>query len=97
MGALCVALSACSNQDPPQQTWKKPYDQTSCTEWNIAMSRTEKEAASYDLVADYLRRNGSDKSPSSKQTDGFSSAITAACKKSDKTVADIAKPLGFDQ
>jgi hypothetical protein len=97
IGVLCVALSACSDQDPAEQTWAKPYDQTTCTEWKQSMSPAEKEAASYDLVSDYLRRTGSDESPSSEQVEGFSSEITAGCSAEDKSLAQVAKPLGFDR
>jgi Flp pilus assembly protein TadD len=62
---LLLVVVACSNEaDRPEQTWPKDYDKTTCTEWNQSMSKTQKEAAAYDLVVNYLRRTDSDKKPS---------------------------------
>lgn len=95
---LLLVVVACSNEaDRPEQTWSKDYEKTTCTEWNQSMTKTQKEAAAYDLVVDYLRRTDSDKKPSNDQVDDFRSEISAGCEKEAGTVSEVAEHLGYDR
>lgn len=94
LATLLVVLVGCATEaggnagDAPfekrPQTWTKPYEKTTCTEFKKEMTETERWTAAADLlIAERSREERMQAMPSKLQVEGFAEGLASSCTVSD--------------
>ncbi|MER5890326.1 hypothetical protein ABT160_41420 [Streptomyces sp. NPDC001941] len=79
---LCaLVLAACtdSNEKPRAAAWPKSYAETTCPEYNSAMTEEQQRAAAADMLADAQKLDGSTQSPMDRKVNGFVVSLAMTC------------------
>jgi hypothetical protein len=92
-----AALSACApRSETYEQSWPKPYGETTCAEWATQMSDDQQFAAAADLAWDYLQEQGATERPKTRWVIDYQDSMTQGCAaKPRMTIAQVARRLRF--
>ncbi len=92
-----LALAACSEASKTyEQTWPKPYDKTSCAEWQSVMTQDQRLAAAGDMLWEHLSKNGATGRPGNQALTDFETVIGQGCDNSPaKSLSAVGRGIGL--
>lgn len=92
-----AVLSACAGKSETfEQTWPKPYSDTTCAEWSAQTSDDQQFAASADLVWEHHKEQGATERPKTRPIVDYQSVMTQECSaKPESTITEVAGRIHF--
>lgn len=78
------------------QTWPKPYDETSCDDWNVEMGLLQWQTAAAEMLVAVRGADGKEELPDGTQLARFNQIISQRCASGDagsRTIVEVARSV----